>query len=61
MPTLYWIQKNPQNHIYTLYLNLNIIQFGKMKFFMTELENDMEINYEHIDFSKMISISNRIG
>jgi hypothetical protein len=29
------------------------MQFGKLKFLMTDLESNMEINCAHIDFSKI--------
>jgi hypothetical protein len=30
------------------------MQFGKLKFLMTDLESNIEINCAHIDFSKII-------
>jgi hypothetical protein len=46
-------KRNIKSYFY-LNLNLNIMQFGKLIFLMTDLESNMEINCAHIDFSKII-------
>ena len=46
-------KRNIKSYFYSKFKLRNIMQFGKLKFLMTDLESNMEINCAHIDFSKI--------
>ena len=47
-------KRNIKSYFYSKFKLRNIMQFGKLKFLMTDLESNMEINCTLIDFSKII-------